>query len=105
MSSVEEDIVVNGVYTGISNVEFDGTTASVTLENAEDCILAVALRSTSGKLIGVAVRSLDAGSDSASLTMNAVSLPDEYYIKAFLFDNTDCSPLCEVYSEYISSSG
>ena len=45
LSNVEEDLIVNGIYNGISDVTLEDGVATVMVENAEESILVVAVYS------------------------------------------------------------
>ena len=96
LSSVEEDIIVNGIYTGIADVVMNGMTATVTFENAEDCILVVAVYNADGKMIGIGSENMQTAAGTAEIELSLSSLPEIYVVKAYLF-NSSGAPLCTNY--------
>lgn len=84
----------SGVYSVIMN----GTQATVSLQTVHSGTLVVGVYEDSGvKLIATGSTEVAAGDTEAVVAIEADSLPEYFYLKAYLVDTKSFRPYCEVY--------
>ena len=82
----------------VFSVEMDGKTASVELEALSACSLIVGIYSEDGsKLIATGNASIAEGNKQATVTIETDTMPQYYYLKAYLVDSVTMRPMCTVY--------
>lgn len=82
----------------VFSVEMNGKIATVELETLDDAALVVGIYSEDGKAL-IASGNADVTSEdrTVSVEIKANTMPEYYYIKAFLADKSSLRPLCTVY--------
>lgn len=82
----------------IFSIEMNGTHATVSLENLEECILLVAVYNEAGdQLIASGQTTISAGSESADVEIITESMPAYFYLCGYLIEEDSFRPLCTSY--------
>ncbi|SFD32563.1 dockerin type I domain-containing protein [Ruminococcus albus] len=82
----------------IFSVEINGNIATVDYQTKEDCTLIVGIYSEDGKeMIATGTTEVKEDSELAEITLDTETMPEYFFIKAFLVDSTVFSPLSTVY--------
>ncbi len=88
----------NGGY-NVFSVEVSGKTATVSLESLQDASLVVAIYEEDGeKMLASGSADISAGDKTASVTIDIETMPQYFYLKAYIVDPETLRPLCTAFS-------
>ncbi len=88
----------NGGY-NVFSVEVSGKTATVSLETLQDAALIVAIYEDDGeKMLASGTANISAGDKTASVTIDIKTMPQYFYLKAYIVDAETLRPLCTAFS-------
>jgi len=100
--SVQEDLIIHGLYNGVSNVDFVDNVAHIDFENANPCYVILAIYDSSGKLIDIGMKAREKSDNTEEIIMNTSIYPSEFMSKVFLLDNSNMAPTCSAFSKSFS---
>ena len=85
----------------ILSVQMQDNVANVEFNTITDAQLVVAIYDIEGvAMLESATTAIKAGDTLAEITIDIETMPDFYYVKAFIVDKKTFRPLCEVYEKY-----
>ena len=102
LMSVQEDVIIHGLYNGVSNVDFVDNVAHIDFENADSCYVILAVYDSSGKLIDIGMKAREKSVSAEEIIMNTSSYPSEFMSKVFVLDSSNMAPTCSSFSKSFS---
>lgn len=82
----------------VFSAEVSGTEVTVKFETMSDCTLLVGIYDEAGeKLIATGTTKVTAGEIEKTITIETNEMPQYFYLKVYLIDETTMRPMCEVY--------
>lgn len=97
MAKNTEQVENNGY--NVFSVDIENTLATVSFETIRDCSLVIGIYDNEGEsMLAIGTADVTAGETEAYVEIDTDSMPDYFYIRAYLVDSDTLRPLCTEYS-------